>query len=215
MPSPSPGRPSPVYRPLAFGVLFRSMTPSVTRRLRVSFVALLLANGPALGVAAQGANTIVIVVRHAEKAAAPANDPPLTNAGVARAKALAAALADANVQAIISTPTVRTRETARPTAEARRLPVETIRLGTVAEQAKAVAEAVRKHAGKTILVVGHSNTVGAIIGALGGPRVPDLCDTQYANLFTVILDGRTATLVRSTYGAPSPDPGEGCLNQMP
>ncbi|HEY4658820.1 MAG TPA: hypothetical protein VIH11_04850, partial [Gemmatimonadaceae bacterium] len=82
------------------------------------------------------------------------------------------------------------------------------------EHAKAVAVAVRKHGGQTVLVVGHSNTVGAIIAALGGPRVPDLCDTQYSNLFTLVIEGSSAKLIRASYGAPSPDPAASCANQM-
>jgi broad specificity phosphatase PhoE len=160
---------------------------------------------------AQATPTVVIVVRHAEKAAAPADDPPLTEAGVARAKALAVALANADVQAVITTQLLRTRETARPLAEARGLSMETVRTGpTVAAHAKAVADAARNHTGKTILVVGHSNTVVAIIAALGGPKLPDLCDSQYSTLFTVVLDGTGARLIQSTFGAPSPDVPTGC-----
>src|SRR5579862_6135396 len=112
---------------------------------------------PAAPPAAQpAAPTVVIIVRHAEKAAAPAADPPLTEAGVARAKTLASVLADANVRAVISTPLTRTRETARPTADARGLTVELVPLAAgVGEHAAAVASAVRRHAGQTVLVVGH------------------------------------------------------------
>lgn len=155
--------------------------------------------------------TVVIVVRHAEKAAAPADDPPLTDAGAARAKALATALADANVSAVITTQLRRTRETAAPLATLRGVVLETVPTSSpVAAHAKAVADAVRKHAGQTVLVVGHSNTVGAIIGALGGPRVRDLCDAEYSTLFTLVLDGTSARLVTSTFGAPSPDTAANC-----
>lgn len=165
--------------------------------------------------AAQAAPTVVIIVRHAEKAAAPTADPPLTKAGVARAKTLASVLANANVQAVISTPLIRTRETARPTAEAHGLTVELVPLAaTVAEHAAAVASAVRHHAGQTVLVVGHSNTVAPIIAALGGPHIADLCDTQYSTLFTLVLDGPAARLVKSSYGAPSPDPATTCPGGM-
>jgi broad specificity phosphatase PhoE len=185
---------------------------AMSRRL---FVVLFLLSLCAAHGTAQSGPTVVIVVRHAEKAATPANDPPLTDAGRARADALAAALAAANVQAVISTPLARTRETARPTAEARALAIELVPLtGTIAEHAAAVAAAVRAHAGQTVLVVGHSNTVAPIIAALGGPKMADLCDTQYSNLFTLVLDGPDARLVRSSYGAPSPDPAIGCPNGM-
>lgn len=157
------------------------------------------------------APTVVVIVRHAEKAAAPADNPPLTDAGAARAQALSRALDGANVQAVISTQFVRTQETARPTAAARGLPIETVATGgTASAHAANVATAVRKHEGKTILVVGHSNTVMRIIEALGGPRLPDLCDSEYSWLFTLVLDGSGARLVRGTFGAPSPDPPTGC-----
>jgi len=185
---------------------------SISRRL---FLALLLTAGLALQSLAQGAPTVVIIVRHAEKGATPATDPPLTEAGVARAKALAAVLADANVQAVISTQLARTRETARPTAETRGLTIETVTAGgPVADNAKAVADAVRKHRGKTVLVVGHSNTVAPIIAALGGPKLTDLCDSEYSTLFTLVLDGPTARLVRSSFGAPSPEVPAGCPKSM-
>ncbi|MEA3245602.1 MAG: histidine phosphatase family protein [Gemmatimonadota bacterium] len=178
------------------------------RRLAILALAALLA--PAA--AAAQAPTVVILVRHAEKAAAPADDPPLTAAGVARARALAAGVADAKVQAVITTQLTRTRETARPAAEAHRVTMETVSVGgaPVAEHANAVAAAVRRHAGQTVLVVGHSNTVARIIEALGGPSLPDLCDSQYSTLFTLALDGPSARLVTSEYGAPSPAVKTGC-----
>jgi broad specificity phosphatase PhoE len=178
------------------------------RKLFRAFLATTVLAGAAY---AQTGSTVVIVVRHAEKGTTPANDPPLTEAGTARAKALAAALTGANVQAVITTQLLRTRETARPTAEARGLTMETVQVGgAVADHAKAVADAVRKHAGQTVLVVGHSNTVTQIIAALGGPKLPDLCDSQYSNLYTLVLDGASARVVQSTYGAPSPEVATGC-----
>jgi phosphohistidine phosphatase SixA len=176
------------------------------RFLRALALALLLPSA----LAAQSP-TVVIVVRHAEKGTTPANDPPLTDAGTARAKALAAVLADANVQAVITTQFARTKDTGRPTAEAKGAPMEVVAAGgAVPAHAKAVAEAVRKHAGKTILVVGHSNTVSQIVEALGGPVAKDLCDSEYSSIWTVVLDGRTVRVVRSTFGAPSPEVATGC-----
>jgi phosphohistidine phosphatase SixA len=162
---------------------------------------------------AQGSPTVVILVRHAEKGTTPAGDPPLTEAGAARARALVAALADANVQAVITTQLARTRDTGRPIAEERHITPEVVPAGGPVH-AQAVADAVRKHAGQTILVVGHSNTVPAIIAALGGPKLPDLCDSQYSDLYTLVLDGASARLVRGSYGVASPDPASGCASAM-
>jgi len=74
----------------------------------------------------------------------------------------------------------------------------------------AVADAVMKHAGKTVLVVGHSNTVAAIVAALGGPKMTDLCDTQYSLLITMVIDGHTVRVIRSSYGIATPDTPEVC-----
>jgi hypothetical protein len=82
----------------------------------VLLVAILLGVHPTLSTAQTpertGLPALVLLVRHAEKAAEPADDPPLTAAGAERAQALATALQDAGVTAIITTPLRRTRETA-------------------------------------------------------------------------------------------------------
>lgn len=154
--------------------------------------------------AAQSGPTVVIIVRHADKAAAPANDPPLTAVGVERAQSLAEYLKDAKVGAVLHTPTTRTRETSRPSAERFGLTPEIIPTGPGPVVSAAVVEMVRKHAGQTILIVGHSNTVMPWIAALGGPQRENLCDHQYDGIYTLILDGRSARLVESRYGPPNP-----------
>jgi hypothetical protein len=59
-------------------------------------------------------------------------------------------------------------------------------------------------AGGTVLVVGHSNTIPAIVGALGAPQPKELCDSEYDQVFTVVLgDTGPPRLIRSRYGAPS------------
>ena len=54
-------------------------------------------------------------------------------------------------------------------------------------------------AGKTVVVVGHSNTVPMIIKALGGPDIGAIPETEYDNLFTVISDSTGVRLIRSRY----------------
>lgn len=148
--------------------------------------------------------TVVLLVRHAEKAAEPAQDPPLTDGGHARARALVAVARDAGVSAIITTQYDRTRSTAAPTAAALSITPEVVSAGPLAQHAKAVADQVRKHAGGTVLVVGHSNTIPAIVGALGAPQPRDLCDSEYDTLFVVVLaDTGPPRVVRSRFGAPS------------
>lgn len=181
---------------------------------RTLFVFLAIA-GVAATVSAQATpsgDKLVFVVRHAEKANATEPDPSLSEEGMARANALAAALRDARVTAIFVTVRKRTGETAAPLASATRTTPVIVPFGaTPAEHAAGVATAVRSSSDAAILVVGHSNTVPAIIAALGGPRMPDLCDAAYANLYIMRLPANGApTLVRAQFGAPDRAEASSC-----
>lgn len=157
-------------------------------------------------------STLVIVVRHAEKDTSSNDDPHLTAAGRARAAALAEAIADAHVEAIITSQLLRSRETARPAAEANGVVPEVIaRTSATISDARAVARAVRRHAGHAVLVVGHGETVGPLLQALGAPRIPTLCASDYSELFILVLKGPAARLIRGSYGAPSATPPD-CSN---
>jgi phosphohistidine phosphatase SixA len=153
----------------------------------------------------RAADTVVLVVRHAEKAG-PSGDVPLSSAGEARAQALVAIGREAGVSAVTTTQFQRTRQTGAPLAAAVGITPEVIDVkGGVAEHVKGIADAIRdRYAGRTVLVVGHSNTVPAIVTALGGPKLPDLCDDMYDDLFTVIVSAEgTARVVHARYGAPT------------
>jgi broad specificity phosphatase PhoE len=143
---------------------------------------------------------LVFVVRHAERAdgAAPQMqgqaDPPLSDAGEARAATLARMLADAGVKAIYVTEFRRTQDTARPLAA---------RLGLAAQRVSSrdsgalIAELRSEHANDIVLVVGHSNTVPVIIKALGGPEVT-IAEEEYDNLFIVVPGTGAMTRIRFT-----------------
>ena len=188
----------------------------MTRIARLRLVLLLLALcGAALpGRAAAQEPTVVVLVRHAEKAAAGGQDPELSEAGTARAGALAEALADAGVDAVVTTHLRRTQLTAAPLMRELKLAPEVVQAGGP-DHAKAVADAARRHAGNTVLVVGHSNTVPAIVTALGAGPMDELCDHEYSNLFVVVLrPGEEPSLLRTRYGAPDPAPTAPCARSM-
>jgi len=175
-----------------------------------SILALVIAVAPMVAHAqATPAPTVVIIVRHGEKAPEPTNDPELSLEGKNRAQALAAALAAARVDVVLHTATTRTRETARPTAEQFGITPE------VFANTRAMAEAVARHPGKTIVVVGHSNTVMPYIAALGGPTRENLCDHNYDGLYTLVISGGTARLVEGRYGPPNPTPTVACGGMQP
>jgi hypothetical protein len=139
--------------------------------------------------------TVVLLVRHAEKAAQPAQDPPLSDAGSVRARALVAVARDAGVKSIITTQYLRTRNTAEPTATSLSITPEIVNAGPMPQHAKAVADQVMKRAGETVLV-----------GALGAPQPKDLCDSEYDQLFVVVIgEGGPPRLIRSRYGAANVD----------
>lgn len=155
--------------------------------------------------------TVVLLVRHAEKAAQPADDPPLSPEGQRRADALVAIARDAGVGAIVTTQFLRTKGTAEPTAKALSITPEVI-AAQGAAHAQSVADAIRQRfTGRTVLVVGHSNTVPAIAESLGAPRPAALCDSDYDHLYVVILSqGSQARVIKSRYGPPGPSPDPNC-----
>jgi 2,3-bisphosphoglycerate-dependent phosphoglycerate mutase len=144
--------------------------------------------------------TTVILVRHAEKAA-PDGDPPLSEAGNARAQELARVLAGAHISAIYTTQYIRTRETARPLATA--LGVTPVAISTGTGYAAAVAaDIAANHAGQTVLVVGHTTTTVELLTALGVAGMAAIPETEYDNLFVcTVVEGRAPVLTALRYGA--------------
>jgi broad specificity phosphatase PhoE len=172
--------------------------------MRNSFViralAALIALAPIAGAqTTPAASTTIILVRHAEKAAEPAADPPLTAAGAARAESLADAVRDAGVNAIVSTQFQRTRQTVAPTAAKLGLTAEVIDARVTP---RATADSLlARYRGRTVLLAGHSNTVPAIVAALGVPQPADICDAGYDNMFVVTIPpSGTASVTRLHFG---------------
>ena len=148
-----------------------------------------------------GSARYVIIVRHTEREWQ-GEDPPLTAVGEARAQALAATLRDAGVTAIITTQWRRTRDTAKPLANLLRIAPEVVPVyeGKALENIQEVAAAVRRHKDETVLIVGHI-TVTGVIAALGGPRLPTICENVFSDLFFFTPAGGEHGLVRLRYGA--------------
>jgi len=143
----------------------------------------------------------VFLVRHTEREW-DGEDPPLTPQGEARAQALAAALRDAGITAIITTQWRRTRDSVKPLAAILRITPEVVPVyeGKALENTQAVAAAVRRHKNEVVLVVGHI-TVTGVIAALGGPRLPTICENVFSDLFQFIPAAGDQGLVHLHYGA--------------
>ncbi|HET7620880.1 MAG TPA: histidine phosphatase family protein [Gemmatimonadaceae bacterium] len=173
-----------------------------------------MAETPAFPGRGRNATTTVIVVRHAEKATGQGDDPHLSDAGERRAEALAHALENSGVSAVITTQWKRTAETALPTARESGATSEVVPVvwDSVASNAAHIAAAVRRHPGEIILVVGHSNTVPDIVAALGVERPAEICDSEYDRMEIVSMEaGGNARLIEARYGAPTVA-GQGCAS---
>ena len=151
------------------------------------------------------ATTTIIFVRHAEKAAEPADDPGLSDAGRRRVAELTRQLVDADVvagiDAVYATPFRRTQETAQPIADALDLPINTY---DAADTEAVLGTILRNHKGKIILVVGHSNTVPVLIANLGASKkVPPIHESEYDNIYIISIPwfGKTKT-IRLRFGEP-------------
>lgn len=149
----------------------------------------------------------VVIVRHAEKADASA-DPVLSDAGQARAQALAEHLKDAHPSMVLTSPMQRTRLTAAPTAQHHSVTAEAVPLdgGAGAHIAAIVAKVRSMPQDATVLIVGHSNTVPAIARALGYADAADMPECEYDRVTTLHLMGEAAHGMVSRYGAPSTCP---------
>jgi broad specificity phosphatase PhoE len=146
------------------------------------------------------AQQTIFLVRHAERAdVSPSGtsmttaDPDLSDAGRARAQSLATILKDANITAIFTTEFKRTQQTASPLASS--LGIQTVTLNSK-EPAK-LLQALKEISGNA-LIVGHSNTIPAIIKDLGVTTTVTLGDTDYDNLF-IVATGQPPRMVRLHY----------------
>lgn len=177
------------------------------KHLSVALLACLLTSALAFPAAAMP--DLVILVRHAERATEPAGDPALTPAGEQRAQALVPALAGLRVNTILTTQFRRTRDTAAPLAQALGVQPRVVDAKGAAH-VQAVADAVRAQSG-VVLVVGHSNTVTAVLAALGGPKLADLCETSFHHAFVLQPAVQPPRWGQFSYGAPSGAPEANCL----
>ena len=135
-------------------------------------------------------DTIVVVVRHAEKSSDDPKDPSLSVEGQARAEALAVALKDLPLSVAVSTQYKRTHDTAVPAAKAHGLEVKVkpVDATNAATYATDLATHIRQaHAGQALLIVGHSNTVPELVQALTGKQVAPMADTEFDRIYVVTL----------------------------
>lgn len=132
--------------------------------------------------------TTVFVMRHAEKATVPPEDPPLSQAGEARALELAQQYGRApkglRLDAIIVSEFRRTQDTVRPLANRLGIPVIVV---PASDPARAAERALDENRGGRVLIVGHSDTVPDIVQELSGEEVGPMRETEYGIVYLVAV----------------------------
>lgn len=146
-------------------------------RLLTVFALSLSMISPSLSFAAPG---MVYLVRHGEKTPDD-KDPALTAQGRQRAQNIATMLAKTGIAHVFSTPTIRTRQTAQPLAQAAGLPVQDYD----PRAPRALVEKVKGLTGP-VLVVGHSNTLSELVRLFGGQPGPEIADNEYDRVYQLI-----------------------------
>ncbi len=198
----------------------RLLDPRRLRRGPVLALALLACSLPSAG----AEETLFLFARHAEKQS-DAGNPDLTERGLERAAALRDIALEWGVEAVYSTDLCRTAQTAEPTAQAIGVPIAVQASGSssadlegcdppirsvtffldpaMSSAADLLSWILEQHAGGTVLVVGHSNTVPRMIGRLGGGAFDPIRieEDEYDRLFLVTFrsDGDSSVVERS-YG---------------
>ena len=152
----------------------------------------------------------VYLVRHAERADEPRQDPPLTEKGVLRSQELARVLGNANVKTIITSQFLRTKATAEPIAKKLNVAATSISLSLnpsnprqISEQSTAeVTNKILENGGASVLVVGHSNSIPDVIKMLGGDVTPVIDEKKFDDLFVVTVYAKgKAKVAHMKYGA--------------
>ena len=135
--------------------------------------------------------TTYYFIRHAEKLRIDKTDrnPRLNFDGVKRAEAWKEVFSNVKFDAIYSTDYNRTKLTAKPTADSQNLPI------LLYNPRNMYSESFQYNTkGKTVLVVGHSNTTPAFTNKiLGKKKYGNINDRDNASLFIVTISGDKTT----------------------
>jgi broad specificity phosphatase PhoE len=132
--------------------------------------------------------TVVVLARHAEKEFGTIQDPPLSAEGEQRAERLAQMFGRGKgagrLDAIYVSDARRTQQTAAPLAE--RLGKQPI-IVPAADIKGTASRVLHEHEGGTALIIGHSNTVPALIRELSGITVEPIGDDEYDTLYIISI----------------------------
>jgi broad specificity phosphatase PhoE len=120
-------------------------------------------------------------------------------------------LGEEKIEAIFTSQYARTKETAEPLARRFGIVPVVVPLGADATtpsgiseaSIRAIVEKILEHKGGKVVVVGHSNSIPAVVTAFGARAIPPIEENDYKFIYVLTLfsDGRT-NVVGMTYGKP-------------
>jgi broad specificity phosphatase PhoE len=163
--------------------MMQALPFSLSRLLCALSLAILIMGGLiAPGLAQQ----TIILVRHAEQTLTGSmmdGDPPLNEDGARRAQALASVLKDAGVRAIYVSQYARAQQTVEPLARGLGVKPEVV----AKDDLSALTERLKAHDGQgAVLVVGHSDTIPALLKVWGHLQPVTIDKTEFNSLWFVV-----------------------------
>ncbi|WP_396150617.1 phosphoglycerate mutase family protein [Flavobacterium sp.] len=133
---------------------------------------------------AQSKTTTIYLIRHAEKADSSQN-PELSEEGIKRSVRWTKLFEKTKIDVFYTTLTRRTQMTCSTIATSKQKDM------IFYDATKfSLKETIEKHPGKTILIVGHSNTIPTQINTfLQKDIYPQIDEEQFGNLYTITVNG--------------------------
>lgn len=139
----------------------------------------------------------IFLSRHMEKATS-GKDPALSPCGVAQAQAFAAQLKNTPLPWLMHTPYQRTKQTAEAfSQQGRQL------LSYDPRQLDQLSTELNNKAGN-VLVIGHSNTIPALVAKLTGETVAPLTEQDYGRIYILTQQGKQWLLKIEQLPTPPP-----------
>lgn len=156
-----------------------------------------------LAITSSSCTNYYYIVRHAEKTNSDCPSP-LAPAGVTRADVLRDSLISKGIDSVFVSTCVRTQQTGQPLATA--IGVTMVEVQPTDAAATALLPRLKRIGGKSMLIVGHANTVPIIVQGLSGHSIAPIPDSDYDNMY-IVKRKRVLWLTRTyrhiTYGAPT------------
>lgn len=132
--------------------------------------------------------TVIYLIRHSEKVEN-SKDPELSDKGKLRVENWVKYFDKIQLESFYSTATNRTFSTCSTIAKNKQKEVQTYDYKSFS-----INEILTKDRGKSILIVGHSNTIPILINTFLGKEIyPNIPENEYGNLYIITIQGDQIT----------------------